>query len=297
MKRPAAALWLALASCSKASEPAPKPAADAATSTTSASSARDARALLSDDRAVAASSRKGKADSAGARSTQRSELRGRGGSHILLSMRSIALGLAFLLLSCEAAAPAAMPVPLGDSPERGPSDAWVTIVEFSDFQCPACGAAAPTIVQLLSRYPADLRLVYKHFPLTMIHPNARPAAIAAECAREQGRFWEMHDRLFANQRALTSDDLKAYASAIGLDIAKWESCLSNPGPAARVDADEALGEKLGVRATPTFVINGKPLEGAAPLATFEQRVESARAEAEASGIARGEYYQRAVLGQ
>lgn len=190
-----------------------------------------------------------------------------------------------------------MPVPLGDSPERGPADAWVTIVEFSDFQCPACGAAEPIVAQLLVRYPNDVRLVYKHFPLSSIHPYARPAAIAAECAREQGRFWEMHDRLFAGQHALSSEDLAAYASAAGLDVAAWQSCLSTPEPAARVDADMALGERMGVHVTPTFVINGEPLQGVVPLAAFEEIVENARARAKASGFTRSEYYDRAVLGK
>ncbi len=212
-------------------------------------------------------------------------------------MRASSLALGFLLLSCTEGTTATMPVPLGDSPQRGPADAWVTIVEFSDFQCPACGAAEPTVAELLARYPNDVRLVYKHFPLSSIHLYARPAAIAAECAREQGRFWEMHDRLFAGQRALSSEDLAAYASAAGLDVAAWQSCLSTPEPAARVDADQALGMKMGVHVTPTFVINGEPLQGSVPLATFEEIVESARAKAEASGIKRSEYYDRAVLGK
>ncbi len=190
-----------------------------------------------------------------------------------------------------------MPVLLGDSPQRGPSDAWVTVVEFADFECPYCGDAEATLAQLLAEYPADVRLVFKHFPLASIHPYARSAAIAAECAGEQGLFWEMHDRLFANQTALTSADLVAYAADLGLDVAAWQICLSTPEPAARVDGDASLGEQMGVRATPTFVINGVPLEGAAPLATFEQLVETARARAEASGISRDQYYQRAVLGQ
>jgi protein-disulfide isomerase len=188
-----------------------------------------------------------------------------------------------------------MAVPIGDSPTRGPADAWVTLVEFSDFECAYCGAAQPTIAQLLALYPTDLRLVFKHFPLSF-HADARPAALAAECARVQGRFWQMHDVLWAGQPLLSSSDLAADASGAGLELGAWQSCLSSSEAAARVDADIALGEQMGVRATPTFALNGQPLEGAAPLDVFKQKVESARATAEASGIVRQEYYDRAVLG-
>jgi protein-disulfide isomerase len=192
-----------------------------------------------------------------------------------------------------------MRVPLGDSPQRGPSDAWVTIVEFSDFQCPFCGMAEPTIEQVLALHPADVRLVYKHFPLPQ-HPGARPAANAAECARVQGTgyFWEMHDLLFANQRSLDDASLAGYASRIaGLDGVTWQACFDARQLDARVQADLDLGVAVGVSATPTFAVNGEPLVGAAPLDTFQGVVEAARAEAIASGIPRAQYYDRAVLGK
>ena len=214
------------------------------------------------------------------------------------------LALALLLVACggEPAALTLMRVPLGTSPQRGPSDAWVTIVEFSDFQCPYCGVAEPTIEQVLARHPADARLVYKHFPLRQ-HADARPAANAAECARAQGPapdgyFWEMHDVLFANQAALDAASLAGYAGRIaGLDAAAWQACFDARQWDARVQADLDLGAGLGVSGTPTFAVNGQPLVGAAPLDTFEAVVEAARAAAIASGIPRAQYYDRAVLGK
>jgi protein-disulfide isomerase len=214
------------------------------------------------------------------------------------------LALALLLVGCDSGppTPALMRVPLGDSPQRGPSDAWVTIVEFSDFQCPFCGAAEPTIGQVLVLYPADARLVYKHFPLRQ-HASARPAANAAECARVQGTapdgtFWEMHDLLFANQQALDVASLAGYASRIaGLDAVAWQACFDARQFDARVQADLDLGVSVGVGATPTFAINGQPLLGAAPLDSFKGAVEAARAAAMASGIPRDQYYDKAVLGK
>jgi protein-disulfide isomerase len=210
---------------------------------------------------------------------------------------AVAAVLAVVAACAKSAQPAAFAVPLGDAPTRGPADAWVTIVEFSDFECPYCKQAAATLVQLLAEYPDDVRLAFRHFPLSSLHPSARPASIAAECARAQGHFWEMHDRIFAGQPALSSDDLVAYATGADVDVGAWKECLSAPEPAARVDADFALGRQLEVTATPTFAINGERLVGTLPLAQFERLVESARATAQASGIPRAEYYDRAVLGK
>jgi protein-disulfide isomerase len=215
------------------------------------------------------------------------------------------LALALLLAACggePAPPPPLLRVPLGDSPQRGPADAWVTIVEFSDFQCPYCGMVEPTIEQLLALYPTDVRLVSKHFPLPQ-HANARPAANAAECARAQGtspdgHFWEMHDLLFAHQGALDAASLAGYAAQIaGLDAAAWQACFDVREYDARVQADLDLGRSLGVGGTPTFAINGQPLVRAAPLDAFKAAVESARAAAIASGIPRAQYYDKAVLGK
>ncbi len=217
----------------------------------------------------------------------------------------IPLAVVVLLAACGGGSTSSssgfMRVQLLDSPQRGPDDAWVTIVEFADFQCPYCGAAEPTVEEVLTKYGPDVRLVYKHFPLPQ-HANARPAANAAECARAQGpgpdgHFWQMHDLLFQNQASLGPTDLAGYAAQIpGLDPAQWQLCFDAQTYDARVAADARLGASVGVDATPTFVLNGEPLVGAQPLPTFEAKVEAARARAMASGIPRAEYYDRVVLG-
>src|SRR5947207_529826 len=144
-------------------------------------------------------------------------------------------------------------VPLGDSPARGGSAPRVTVVVFSEFQCPFCARVTPTLEQLLESYGGDVRLVFKHRPLPF-HDRAMPAALAAEAAREQGKFWEMHDKLFANQRALGAAELESYAGEVGLDVARWKAALAGPGARARVEADAALADQLGVNGTPSFFI-------------------------------------------
>jgi protein-disulfide isomerase len=215
------------------------------------------------------------------------------------------LAAALLVLACggEAAAPAGpttiMRAPIGASPQRGPADAWVTIVEFADFQCPFCRDAAPTVQQVLDAYPSDVRLVFKHLPLTGLHARAMPAALAADCAGQQGQFWGMHDLLFAAQDASGLDDahLTSYATQLGLNVATWQGCLESADAAARVNADVTLATQLGVSGTPTFAVNGTPLVGAQPFSAFQDAVGSALAAARASGIPRDRYYDVAVLGQ
>jgi protein-disulfide isomerase len=188
-------------------------------------------------------------------------------------------------------------VPVDGAPLRGSATpTWVTVVEFSDFECPFCGMAQPTLRQLLSAYGDDLRLAYRHFPLPF-HPHARPAAVAAECAHAQGRFWEMHDRIFADPGALDAAGLAASAAAAGVDVAAWQACLASADPAARVDADAAAGRAAGVPGTPTFFVNGRAVVGAVPYATLAAAVDAALAEARASGIPRERYYDVAVLGR
>jgi protein-disulfide isomerase len=155
-------------------------------------------------------------------------------------------------------------VPLGDSPSRGASAAKVTIVEFADFECPYCARVADTLERVLELYPEDVQVVYKHQPLPF-HERAVDAALAAEAARERALFWQMHDRLFANQRALGSDDLLAQAAAIGLDPIRFEHSRQDPAVRARLTADQALAKRLAVQGTPSFFINGRPLVGARPL--------------------------------
>jgi protein-disulfide isomerase len=147
-----------------------------------------------------------------------------------------------------------------------------------------------------SMYAGDLRLVYKHFPLTSIHPHAQAAAIAASCAGHQGKFWEMHDLLFKG--ALDDAALLADAQRVpGLDVAAWQTCLATPEPASRIADDVALATSLGIDGTPTFVVNGVEVVDAVPKSDLRAAIDHARAVAVASGIPRADYYDKAVLGQ
>jgi protein-disulfide isomerase len=144
----------------------------------------------------------------------------------------------------------------GGRPVRGPSSAPVEMIEFSDFQCPFCQRANPTVDQVLKTYGDRIKFVYRHYPLPN-HPHARPAAEASACAEAQGRFWEYHDRLFANPTRLTDADLKAHAAAVGLDLAQFNTCFDNRQQKAGVDADIAAADALGVTGTPAFFVNGE----------------------------------------
>ncbi len=148
-------------------------------------------------------------------------------------------------------------LPVGDSAIRGPENAPVTIVEFSDYQCPFCARSEPLIRDVMKEFPTQVRFVYKHMPLVSLHPNAMGAAQAATAAGKQGKFWEMHDLLFANQRALQPENLKTYAQQIGLDMAKFEADMASPEVRAAIQADVQLARTAGVRGTPTIFVNGK----------------------------------------
>jgi protein-disulfide isomerase len=149
-------------------------------------------------------------------------------------------------------------------PALGSTTAPVTIVEFSDFQCPFCQSVAPTLKQVLKTYGDKVRIVWKDFPLTQIHPEAFKAGEAAHCAGEQGKFWEYHDRLFANQEALQADSLKTYAADLGLDTATFNACVDASKYGDRVREGVAQGSRLGVNSTPTLYVNGRMLAGAQP---------------------------------
>ena len=157
-------------------------------------------------------------------------------------------------------------------PARGPAGAPIEIVEFSDFQCPFCLRAHPTVLQVLSTYGNKVRLVYRHYPLPN-HPNARPAAEASACAAEQDKFWPYHDRLFENQSKLSDADLKQHASALGLDATKFNACFDAHKFAADVQDDMAAGEAIGVSGTPAFFINGRALSGAQPFEAFKRVID------------------------
>jgi protein-disulfide isomerase len=151
-------------------------------------------------------------------------------------------------------------------PTKGGQTAPVTIVEFSDFQCPFCSRLNPTLDQVMSTYGPKVRLVFREFPLA-IHNNAAKAAEAALCAKEQGKFWEMHDAMFKDQAGLAVDGLKAKAASIGLDATKFNACLDSGKEADAVKADIQAGSDVGVNGTPAIFINGRMLSGAVPFAT------------------------------
>jgi protein-disulfide isomerase len=144
------------------------------------------------------------------------------------------------------------------NPSKGSGN--VTIVEFSDYECPACGALEPVVKRITSEYAGKVKLVYMDYPLG-IHPFAQKAAEASECAADQGKFWEYHDKLFENQQALGSADLKGYAEQLGLDMTKFNTCLDTGAKKAEVAADYEEGGRAGVPGTPTFFVNGKKLVG------------------------------------
>jgi protein-disulfide isomerase len=158
-------------------------------------------------------------------------------------------------------------------PARGPEKAPVTIVEFSDFQCPFCSRAIKTVDEVMKAYPNDVRLVFRQFPLEF-HKQAPKAAEAALCAADQNKFWEFHDTLFANQSALQPDKLKEHAKTVGLDTAKFNKCLDSGEKAAAVKTDQEAGQKVGVNGTPAFFINGILLSGAQPFDEFKSVIDA-----------------------
>ncbi len=165
------------------------------------------------------------------------------------------------------------------APIKGAKDALVTIVQFSDFQCPFCSRVEPTIDQVMKEYAGKVRVAWRNLPLPF-HNNAKPAAIAAMAANEQGKFWQMHDILFKNQQALSAADLEKYAQEIGLNMTKFKAALADKKIAERIEADSAMGAKIGARGTPAFFINGTFLSGAQPFEQFKARIDQEYKKAE-----------------
>jgi protein-disulfide isomerase len=159
-------------------------------------------------------------------------------------------------------------------PAKGAAEgAPITIVEFSDFQCPFCSRANASVDQVMKTYGDKVRLVFRQFPLDF-HKQAQKAAEASLCANDQGKFWEMHDKLFANQSALGVDELKKHAAELKLDTAKFNTCLDSGEKAAIVKEDMAEGSKAGVNGTPAFFINGIMLSGAQPFSEFQSVIDA-----------------------
>ena len=156
---------------------------------------------------------------------------------------------------------------------RGPKDAPVTIVEFSDFQCPFCKTATATIKQVLDKYPGKVRLVFRDYPLASLHPQAPKAHEAARCAGDQAKFWEYHDVLFERSPKIAPQDLKQYAQELKLNATAFDQCLDSGKYTAEVDKDFQEGVGLGLTGTPSFFINGKQIVGAQPLAAFQRVVD------------------------
>jgi len=163
---------------------------------------------------------------------------------------------------------------IGPAASKGPADAPVTIVEYADFQCPPCGSVAPSIARLEQQYRGKVRVLFRDFPLQM-HPEAPKAAEAAACAGEQNKFWEMHDKLFANQRSLKNEDLKRYAGELSLDAAAFATCLDSGSKSKVWQASMEEGQRHGVGGTPTIFVNGRLMSG---VPSYEMLVETVEEE-------------------
>jgi protein-disulfide isomerase len=180
-------------------------------------------------------------------------------------------------------------------PQKGPADALVTIVEFSEFECPFCARVNPTVAQALKEYDGKLRVVWRNNPLPF-HKNATPAAIAAMEAHAQGgndKFWKMHDLLFQNQKALGREDLEKYAQQVGLDMTAFRQALDTNKHEAAIKQDQEVAAKLGARGTPAFFINGRKLMGAQPYEQFKELIDDEVRRAQAlvgTGVAKSRVY-------
>jgi len=163
-------------------------------------------------------------------------------------------------------------VKTNDAPSKGAKQPKITVVEFSDFQCPFCSRVTPTLAQIEKEYGDRVEIVFKHLPLR-IHPKAPAAHAAAEAAHRQGKFWEMHDKIFANQQSLTTETFETYAAEIGLDVEQYKKDAASEEVLASVNADVAQAGKLGVTGTPGFFVNGRFLSGAQPLAAFKKLID------------------------
>jgi len=176
--------------------------------------------------------------------------------------------------------PAALNVNVGgDGPSKGSAQAAAVLVEFSDFECPACKKASKVVSQLMSEYGDRVRLVYRHLPLSM-HKHAFAAAQAAVCADRQGKFWEMHDLLFSSGE-LSDEAFRGYAARLGLDLKSFDECVASESSRAAVSEDQRVAREAGLGSTPTFILNGRLVEGGRSLEEFKSLIDR---EAQAGGL-------------
>ncbi|HLE52329.1 MAG TPA: thioredoxin domain-containing protein [Anaerolineales bacterium] len=165
-------------------------------------------------------------------------------------------------------------VPVDDDPSLGPEEAAITFIEFSDYECPYCRKWYTEVFsRLMATYPDQVRFVFRDFPLTSIHANAAPAANAANCAGEQGNYWDFHNKLFGMELGLSKDAYLQYASQLGLDVKTFKECVESERYKEEVQADFDYAANLGVRSTPTFFINGIAVVGAQPFEVFQQVID------------------------
>ncbi|MCB0345280.1 MAG: thioredoxin domain-containing protein [Bdellovibrionales bacterium] len=163
-------------------------------------------------------------------------------------------------------------IDVAGSPVIGKENAPITVVEFSDFQCPFCKRGNQVMKDLLKEYPDDVKIVFKHLPLPF-HQQAKPAAVAAIAAQQQGKFWEFHDELFENQESLTEAKFIEIATKLELDVDKFKKDMNNEAYEKQVADDMAVATQLGVRGTPGFFVNGVQVRGARPLPYFKELVD------------------------
>ncbi|MFH1391266.1 MAG: thioredoxin domain-containing protein [Candidatus Diapherotrites archaeon] len=178
--------------------------------------------------------------------------------YTIIGIAVILIGIAVVYLALFGSAPVIDLDQLeGNGHFKGNPDAQVRIVEFSDFQCPACGFGFDQLQQVLPQYLDKIKLTFRHMPLSNIHPYAQKAGEASECAADQDKFWEMHDTLFTNQDNLKIADLKSYAQQLGLNQEEFDVCLDSSKYASKVASDFSYGASIGVNSTPTFYVNGE----------------------------------------
>jgi protein-disulfide isomerase len=163
------------------------------------------------------------------------------------------------------------------APVRGRADAPITIVEYGDFQCPFCKRSRPTLKKILEEYPQQVRIFYKHFPLSF-HREAMNAHKASLAAGEQGKFWEMHDLIFDSPADLSPETMRKHAQQLGLDMAKFDADYKSDAIMAKITADQEEGKKALVRGTPAFFVNGKMISGAQPFEAFKKEIDALLAE-------------------